>query len=91
MRNWKQKLAWISVGMTLAFFIPVIWIGIVDGNPIGYANATLRSLLWDLYIPEVVYFLIISSMLTLVIRYYDLKFNLFGFNNKNCDTPENSE
>ena len=70
--------------MTLAFFIPVIWIGIVDGNPIGHANASL-SLLMGLYFPEVALFFMVSSMFTLAVRHFDLRFNLFGLNSENTD------
>ena len=91
MRNWKQKLAWISVGMAFPFLFLAIFFGVaVGGTPIEYVIGFLQ-ILWRFGFPEWMVFLVLSSIFVPLIRYFDLKFNLFGFNNKNCDTPENSE
>jgi hypothetical protein len=88
MQNWKQKLAWLSGGMTLAFFVPVIWIVTAFGEPIGHAMVFLE--IWTFGFPEWMMILVLTSIFMPIVRSLDLYFNLFGFNDK-CDAHENSE
>ena len=77
--------------MAFPFLFLAIYFGMaIGGTPVEYVTGLLQTL-WQFGFPEWMVFIVLSSMFAPWIRYFDLKFNIFGFNDKNCKTSEISD